>query len=232
MWITFPHQSCHVLYSFSACLQHSIIIWLTVLLYFLQVFHTNDSWWYFTGVWVTASLISLQVPHLNMVSVFPRVSNSSSPLSKPLQIILSSSATICITVSLMFFNFFTSLAKSKYLFIFSFSFIFTQWSTGTANSFFLLINPSSGFLVGIRWVHILKNVILPDRFWFVHIHLGVRSNFNFLHNSQLYRSLGYFKIICLYFWFLICIKFCGFCTDLHHHFPIPSLYRFALKNSW
>ena len=65
--------------------------------------------------------------------------------------------TIGITVTFVFYNFFYSLTKSRYLFIFFFSFTFIMWSTGIVNSiryqilFFLLTNTTSGLLTGICW---------------------------------------------------------------------------------
>ena len=50
-WINLPTQSCLVLNSFCANLPHSLII------YSLRVFHISFSWLFFTGVWVTASLL-------------------------------------------------------------------------------------------------------------------------------------------------------------------------------
>ena len=91
-WITFPTQSCLVLYSFCVNLLHSLIMWLIIsslsphnlhrlfccilsiyhsssssssyyyyyyyyYYYSLRVFHISFSWWSFTGVWVTTSLL-------------------------------------------------------------------------------------------------------------------------------------------------------------------------------
>ena len=58
-WIPLLTQSCLALYSFCANFLHSLIMWLLVscLSYSLRVFHTSLSWWSFTGVWVTASLL-------------------------------------------------------------------------------------------------------------------------------------------------------------------------------
>ena len=62
-------KSCLVLYSFFANLLHLLIMWLIVLsrslhnlhllfiIYSLRVFHISISWWSFTGVWVTASIL-------------------------------------------------------------------------------------------------------------------------------------------------------------------------------
>ena len=57
LWITFLTQLYLDLYSFWACLLHSLIMWLIIIILLLWVFHTSFSWWFFTGVWVTASLL-------------------------------------------------------------------------------------------------------------------------------------------------------------------------------
>ena len=60
----------------------------------------------------------------------------------------------------MFYSFFNSLVRLRYLSFFTHSFRFILWSTGTAKStilqilfffFFLLIIIRSGLLAGIRW---------------------------------------------------------------------------------
>ena len=116
--------------------------WITSRYYFilLSFFHTTVSWWFFTGIWVTASL--LKSPRL--FSVFwPTEKNavvwiiSTRPISNfsnPLMIVLSVSITIGINVTFMFYSFFSSLARSRYLYLFSLSFSFTLWSAGTAKS--------------------------------------------------------------------------------------------------
>ena len=67
------------------------------------VFHTSISWWSFSGVWVTESLFK----SLELFSVYWPISTmlqsgwsiSSSPLTKPFEIILSQPITICIIVT-------------------------------------------------------------------------------------------------------------------------------------
>ena len=95
-----------------------------------------------------------------MVSTRPPISNSSSPLTKPLGNIPRTSITIGITVTIMFHVFFSSLASFKYLSLGSFSLVFTRWSAETVKStirvFFLIIT-WFGLLARIRWsVCILK----------------------------------------------------------------------------
>ena len=92
-----------------------------------------------------------------MVSTRPPTSKSFSPFSNPLVIVPNAPITISIIVTCMFYSFFNSLARSRYLSFFSHSVSFILWSAGTAKSiilqvlFFLLIIIKSGLLAGIRW---------------------------------------------------------------------------------
>ena len=105
----------------------------------------------------------------------------------------SAPITNSITVTLMFYTFLGSQARSKNSSIFPFSLIFTLWSAKTAKLtrqvIFSLIGSMSGLLVGIRWSVCISNL---QRI-FMHLllwdgsglcHLVISSNFNFLHNSQ------------------------------------------------
>ena len=118
------------------------------------------------------------------------ISNYSSPHSKPLATIPNVPITTGITISLMFHDFLSSMARSKYLFLFSLFLIFTEQSAGIAKStlwlvlIFLLIITSSGLLAGIKGsVCISKSnrvlcVSFPkDKFWFVHIPFGIMVKF-------------------------------------------------------
>ena len=92
-----------------------------------------------------------------MVSTRPPTSKSSSPFSNPLVTVPNAPITIGIIVTCMFYSFFNSLARSRYLSLFSHSFRFILWSAGTVKStilqvlFFLLIIIKYGLLAGIRW---------------------------------------------------------------------------------
>ena len=93
-------------------------------------FHWSNS----KSTQVSRTLLSI-LAYLNnavvwMVSAHSQISNSSSPLHKPLWTIPCASVTIVITFKFMFFGFLGSLARSKYLFCFSFSLILTLWSAG------------------------------------------------------------------------------------------------------
>ena len=89
-----------------------------------------------------------------MVSTHPLISKSSSPCTNPLVIVPRAPIIINITVTFVFYSFFSSLVRSRYLSFFSFSFNFTLWPTGTTNptyiSLFLLIITRSGCLAKIR----------------------------------------------------------------------------------
>ena len=99
-----------------------------------RVFHITVSQWYFSEVWVTASLFrtllsilaDLNNAVVRMVPILPPISNSSSPFSNSLKIVPSESATIGITVTRMVHSYFTSLAMSIYFSIFSLSFFFSR----------------------------------------------------------------------------------------------------------
>ena len=92
-----------------------------------------------------------------MVSTRPIISKSSSPFTNPLVTVPRAPITIGIIVTFMFYSFFNSLAKSRYLSFFSPSFNYTLWSAGTAKSTilqvlsFLLIIIRSGRLAETRW---------------------------------------------------------------------------------
>ena len=202
-----------------------------IILYYYYYYYYNPCEFFFTpvltfiGVWVTAGL--LRSPHvffsilanfnnvvIQMVSIHPLIFNSSNPLSKPLKTVPSTPVPSAITVTFMFHNFFSSLAKSKYLSLFSLSLFFTLWSAWTAKStiqqvlFFLLISTRSGLLVGIRWsvcFSKFQRLLWISFSWtdsgLCLYHFVVWTNFNFLHNSQwiTFPTLSY----------LILYSFCG-----------------------
>ena len=89
-----------------------------------------------------------------------------------------------IAFTLLFFSFFSSLARSKYLSIFSLSSIFILCSAGTASPFFL-INQQKVRSSDRNWmIHLYHKIpesfmglILSDGFWFVLIPFGYMINF-------------------------------------------------------
>ena len=110
----------------------------------------------FTRVWVTISLprtlLSILTDLNNtavwIVSIRPPISNSSRLLSKSLETVPSAPITTDITVTLMFHNYLSSLARSKYLTRFSLSSSFTLkiHYTASLGFFFFLIITRFGLL--------------------------------------------------------------------------------------
>ena len=159
-----------------------------------------------------------------IVSTRPPTSKSSRPFNNPLVTVPNAPITIGTIVTFMFYSFFNSLARSRYLSFFSLSFLFILWSAGTAKStilqilfsffffFFLLIIMRSGLLAGIRWsVCMLKSHrSLCESFsrrgagLYIY-HLFVWSNWNFLHISQ-WTTLPTQSCLALY----------SFCANLLH----------------
>ena len=74
-----------------------------------------------------------------MVSSRPLISKFSSPFINPLVIVPRAPITIGIIVTFMFYSFFNSLARSRYLSFFSLSINFNLCSTGTAKSTILQV---------------------------------------------------------------------------------------------
>ena len=125
-----------------------------------------------------------------MISIYPLISKSSSPCTKPLVTILSAPITIGITINFIFYSFFISLAKYWYLSLFLLSFIFTFWSARMAQStiqsvffsfFFLLL--SLGLVTWLiqRILCVSFSRMISELCIF---HLFGKSDLNFLHNSQ------------------------------------------------
>ena len=89
----------------------------------IGVFHISVSWWFFTWVWVTASLLRtllgiLAVPNnvvLWMVSTRPPTSKSSNPFCNPLVTVPTAPITIGIIVTSMFHSFFQFPSKFEVL---------------------------------------------------------------------------------------------------------------------
>ena len=127
---------------------------------FFEIFYPSLNWWSFIGVWVTASL--LRSPELvsvfwpiSTIQLFWRCRLSSNfqlfqLLFPSLGTVPSAPSAIDITVTLVFYRFLSSLARSKQLFLFPLSLLFTLWPAGTAKSQ-------------------RKDLILSDGFLFVHI---------------------------------------------------------------
>ena len=97
--------------------------------YSLWVFHISFSWCFFTGVWVIASLLkspglfSVFCFFINnavvwMISSGRPASMSPNPINNPLATVLKAPITTGIIVTFIFYSFFNSLVKSRYLSIF------------------------------------------------------------------------------------------------------------------
>ena len=74
-----------------------------------------------------------------MVSTRSPISKFSSAFSNPLFTVPNAPVTIGIIVTCVFYSFFNSLARSRYLYFFSHSFSFILWSAGTAKSTILQV---------------------------------------------------------------------------------------------
>ena len=103
-----------------------------IIIYSFRILHISASWWFLTGVWVTASLlkspglVSVFCPFLAMLSFgwSPPTSKSSRPFNNPFVFVPNAPITIGTIVTFMFHSFFNSLARSRYLSFFSLSFRF------------------------------------------------------------------------------------------------------------
>ena len=113
--------------------------------YPFSFFHISFSWWSFTGVWVTASLLKSPKTLLSilvvlnsavvwMVSTRTPISKSSSPFSKPLVTVPKPLVTVPYNWHHHVPYFLNFLARSRYLSFFSNSFSFILWSAGRAKS--------------------------------------------------------------------------------------------------
>ena len=133
-----------------------------------------------------------------IVSTRLPTSKSSRPFNNPLVNVPKAPITIGIIVTFMFYSFFNSLARSRYLSLFSHSFSFIMWSARIPKSiilqiffFFLLIIIKSGLLAEIRW-----SVCMSKSHWILCVsfsktgaglciyHLLAWSNLYFLQLSE------------------------------------------------
>ena len=94
-----------------------------------------------------SSLVNLCNAINKVVSILPLISKSTVPLFKILGNVPSAPSTIGISLTLMFHNVSSSMARSKYLSIFSLPFISLLWSAEMAKStilqalfFFFFVN--------------------------------------------------------------------------------------------
>ena len=126
-----------------------------------------------------------------MVSTRPLFSMSSSLFNNHLITVPRATIKIAIIVTFMFYSFFNSQRRSRYLSFFAFSFNFTLCSAGTENfvsSLSLLIIKRSGRLAEIRWSVCMSKsqrilVLFSRTYAGLCIYpLFVCSNLSFLHN--------------------------------------------------
>ena len=93
-----------------------------------------------------------------IVSTRPPIFKCSGPFKSPLVTVPNAPITIGIIVTFIFYSFFNSLARSRYVSFFSLSFSFILWSAGKTKStilqvfffFFLLVTMTSSLLAEIR----------------------------------------------------------------------------------
>ena len=151
-----------------------------------------------------------------MVLAHSLISNSSSPLTKPLGIVPNEPIIIGITFIFMFQCVFSPLARFKNFCLVSFSLIFTLWSAGTAKStiwqvlFFSLNITRFGRPTGIRWSVCISKSKKILRVSFSRTdsslcmyYLLVLSNFNLLYTSK-WITFPTLSCLVLYSFVLIC----------------------------
>ena len=160
----------HWCLSDSKCLQVSrSLLLLLLLLYTFRVFHTSISWWFFTEVWVTASLLkspglfSVFWPSSIMLSfgwspLVRQLTKSSRPFNNPLVTVPKAPITIGTIVTFMFHSFFQFSCKVEVFILLSTFFQF--YSVVSRDSkvdnlqilffFFLVIIIRSGLLAEFR----------------------------------------------------------------------------------
>ena len=143
-----------------------------------------------------------------IVSTRPLTSKPSRPFNAPI--------TIGTIVTFMFYSFFNSLARSRYLSFFSLSFRFILWSAGTAKStilqipFFYWLLWGLVFWAGLGVIMLKSHRSLCESFsrtgaGLCIYHLFVWSNWKFLHISQ-WITLPTQSCLALY----------SFCANLLH----------------
>ena len=138
---TIPINSCvYFLFFIRICLLSRPIIIIIIIIYSFRVFHISVSWWFFTGVWVTASLLKspqvsrtrlrIQAVLSNAVNwiVFtrPPTSKSSRPFNNPFVIVPKAPTTIGTIVTFMFHSFFNPLARWRYYYYYFFRLFHTS----------------------------------------------------------------------------------------------------------
>ena len=100
------------------------IIIIIIIIYSLTVFHISFSWWFFSGVWLTANilksprLLSILAVHNNavvwIVSTRPPTSKFTNPFNSPLVSVPKAPITISISVTFMCHSFFSIPSQGLY----------------------------------------------------------------------------------------------------------------------
>ena len=144
-----------------------------------------------------------------MVSTRPVIFKSSSPCTNPLVTVPRAPITIGSTVTFMFHNFFTFLARSRYLSFFSHSFKFTLWSAGTAKS-------TIWHVLFIIIIIIIITIIYSFRVF--HISVSWWSFTGVWVTASLLKSPGLFSV----FWPFSIMLFFGW-SPLVHQLPTPPV---------
>ena len=133
----------------------------------MRVYHTSVNWWFSTGGWGTGTL--LKSPGLFlvfnnvvlwMIFTHPLIFKSSTPYTNPFVTII-----IGVIVTIMFHNFFSSLARSRYLSLFSLSDSFTLLSTRSKKSTIRQVLFLSFFLSLFLFIYLFIYFIYLFFFW-------------------------------------------------------------------
>ena len=181
--------------------------------YSLWVFHSSISWWSFNGVCIQqvslglsriflSILIDLYNAVVWMALAHAPIFNSSSPLTMLLGTVPSAQIITGITIAFIFYNFFSSLARFKYvslLIFFDFHFVVhrdgkVHYTSGSLFFFlfvfvFVLLSLGLVFWLGLGDLFVFKNLRIfclsfsRTNSGLCIYHLVVCSNFNFLHYS-------------------------------------------------
>ena len=139
-------QISWTLLSIMGDLNDAVVCMVLLLSNSFRVFHISVSWWFLLEFeWQQVSRTCLKILAVLsnavfwIVSICPPTSKSSRPFNNPLVIVPKAPITIGTIVTFMFYSFFNSLVRSRYLFFFSLSFRFILWFAGTATSTILQI---------------------------------------------------------------------------------------------
>ena len=209
----------------------------------LRVFRTSVSWEISTGVSVKASLLKspglfsvlwLSSTMLFRWTPFVFISKCSTRCANPFLNVLCTPVTIDITVTLMFYRVFSSLARSRYWSFFLFSFSFTLWSVWKAKSnvrhvLLFLLHKSINFIL-FKFSHQHKlagfNCSLRDG-KFPLISRTLLSMLKDLNNAVV-KMVPILSLISNFFSFFQDFRDCSKCTNYYWYHCYPHVLRFFL----